>query len=118
MLKLKLNCVMLLGTFLFSSCGSLPVKPKIEICAHDQVNLEVECYDNQTQDYRTLPIETTDKYIMFSPDDWGLVLLYIEKLRGRLGSSKSNNDIEKIISRELKKIIETSNLLASPDLHQ
>ena len=110
---------MLSGIFLFNSCGSLPAKPKVEICAHDQVNQEAECYDNQTSEYRTLPIGETDKYIMFSADDWGLVLLYIGKLERKLrGSNNKSSSVEKIIARELKKIIETSKLLNQQDRHQ
>jgi hypothetical protein len=101
---------MLLGIFLFSSCGSLPRKPSIDICSHDAPSFEVECYNNQTGNFKTIPIEKTDKFIMFSPDDWGLVLLYIGKLERRLRSNKKNG-VEQLIAIELEKIKSTSDLL-------
>jgi len=105
MLKLKKNCVLLLGIFLFSSCGTignLPKKPKIEICAHDNANQVAECFDNQNQEYRSIPIEETDRFIMFSSEDWGFVLLYIDRIERRFRGKK--------LGIELKKIIETSKL--------
>lgn len=100
MQKLKKSFVLLLGICLFSSCGGLPSKPQIELCAHDEPLAEVECYDNQTGQYRTIPIGETDRYIMMSADDWSLVLLYIDRLSRRVGSRK--------VRRELKKIIDTN----------
>lgn len=99
MQRLKKKFALLLMIFL-CSCGSIPKRPQLEICAHDEINKEVECYDNQTDQARTLSISETDKYIMFSPDDWGLVLFYIGQLERRI---KSKN-----IKTELKKIIKTS----------
>lgn len=104
MQKLKRKCVKLLLICTFSvSCGSMPQKPQIEICGHDQPNREAECVDNQTGQARTLGIDETDKYIMMSDDDWGLVLYYIDQLRRRIRS--------KNVRTELKKIIKTSSEL-------
>lgn len=115
MQKLKLKFVLLSGIFL-SSCGSLPAKPKIEICNHDKPNLQAECYDNQTGEYRSIPIESTNKYIMFSPDDWGLVLLYVDKLERRLRGKANKSKIDFLVANELKKILETSALLESQSI--
>lgn len=111
MQKLKKSFVLLLGIYLFSACGSLPPKPKVEICGHDQVNQQAECYDNQNNEYRSIHIEQTDRYIMFSPDDWGLVLMYVDKLERRLRGSKNKSRVKYRIARELKKILNTSKLL-------
>jgi len=105
MQNLKKSCVLLLGIFTFSSCGSLgnlPKKPQVEICAHDVPNAQSECYDSQTEEYRSLPINDTDRYIMYSPDDWGLILLYIEKLERVIKNKK--------VKKELRKILNTSKL--------
>jgi hypothetical protein len=53
----------------------------------------------------------TDKYIMFSPDDYGLILLYIKKLEKKLRGSNNKSSMEYNISLELKKIIKTSERL-------
>ena len=105
-----MKCVLLSGIFL-SSCGSLPAKPKIEICGHDQPNSQAECYDNQTQEYRSIPIESTDRYIMFSPDDWGLILVYIDKLERMLRSKRNKSKLDLSVADELEKILNTSALL-------
>jgi hypothetical protein len=104
---------MLLGIFLFSSCGSLPSKPKIELCGHNAPAALAECFDNQDDSFRSIPMSDTDKYIMFSPDDWGLVLRYISQLQRHLSKSgnKSNMGVESIAARELKKILKTSKKL-------
>lgn len=103
MQKLKMKFVLLSGIFLFSSCGSLPKKPLIEICAHNENVSEVECFDNQTQTNRTLRIDETDRYIMFSPDDWGLILLYLRKLEKRIRNKK--------VKFEMKKVFKANNKL-------
>lgn len=100
MQKQKMKFVLLFAIFLFSACGSLPKKPKVEICAHDEPALEAECFDNQNQQYRSIPIRETNRYIMFSPDDWGLILLYIDRLERSIRS--------KSVKTELKKIRKTS----------
>jgi len=117
MQQLKKNFVLLLGIFLFSACSGLPIKPKVEICANDVPNKQVECYDNQTQEYRSIPIESTDRYIMYSPEDWALVLLYIERLKRKLRGSRIYNksmnrriSVKTRISLELEKIIKTTRL--------
>lgn len=110
MLKLKKKYALLLGIFLFSvSCGSLPRNPKVEICAHIYPANQAECFDNQSQEYRTLELSQTDRYIMFSPDDWGLILLYVDALERRVRN--------KGVRKELRKIRETSNLLTTGVRH-
>lgn len=97
MQRLKKNYVLLLTILLFSSCGSLPSNPKVEICAHDEPVAEAECFDNQNNEYRTLPMSETNRYIMFSPDDWGLILFYIDQLERRIRSKKTKIELIKII---------------------
>lgn len=103
MLKQKKNFVLLSLIFLFSACGSLPEKPQVEICGHDLPNAVIECFDNQTNEFRTLEYSDTDEYILFSPDDWGLILIHIDKL--------SRYTRNKTIKEELNKIIKTSSKL-------
>lgn len=97
-----------LGTLIFNSCGTtLPKTPSVDICAHDELTQSVVCVNNQTDEDYILHINETDKYIMYSPEHWGLVLEYIKLLERRLSSNKGK--YEKIVSRELKKVILTSN---------
>jgi len=102
MQKPKKNFVLLLGICLFSSCGSLPKKPKIELCAHNELAMEVECFDNQTQEYRSIPINQTDRYIMTSPDDWGLILLYIDRLQRKIRRGNLKRELNKILKTDRK----------------
>ncbi len=102
MQKLKKKFVVLSVIFLFSSCAGVK-KPLIEICSHDQPAYEVECFDNQNQTHRTLDIKETDKYIMFSPNDWGLILEYLGKLERKVKVKK--------VKKELKKIFKTNSVL-------
>ena len=107
MQKLKKKFALLLGIFLFSSCANLPKKPQIELCAHDEVLQEAECYDSQTGSYRTIQIADTDKYIMTSPEDWALILLYVDRLERKIRrkSRKASIELKKIlkIGKKLKK---------------
>lgn len=103
MQKLKRKCVKLLLICTFSvSCGSMPQKPQIELCAHDQPNSEVECVDNQTGQARTLRIGETDKYIMVSPDNWGLILFYIDQLKRRIRNKNVKTELFKIKETSIK----------------
>ena len=96
MQELKKSYALLCAIFLFSSCGSLPKKPLVEICANDVINNEVECYDNQSQSHRTLNYSETDRYIMFSSVDWGLILLYIDRLKRAIKSKRVKSELYKI----------------------
>jgi len=104
MQKLKMKYVMLLGIFLFSSCGSLPKSPKIEICSHNEPSQEVDCFDTQNDEYRVLHINETDKYMMFSPDDWGLILEYVRLLEKKVKNKRVKSEINKVIKTTNKVI--------------
>lgn len=110
LLDLKKKLGTLLIILICSSCGSLPSKPSIDLCAHDQPKGLVYCVNNQTGDDSTLDINDTDKYIMLSPEDWGLTLRYIRLLEQRLRNSSQKNSA--MVANELRKIIVTGeNLL-------
>lgn len=102
-LKQKKRLGLLFATLICSSCGSLPAKPKIDLCAHDQPRGQVYCVNNQTNQDTTLNIEDTDKYIMLSPEHWGLTLKYIRILEQRLRRSTQKNSSD--VADEVKKII-------------
>lgn len=104
--KLKRKLGRLFAILIFSSsCAGLPQKPSIDICAHDQPRHEALCSNNQTGKEFDIPIEQTDKFIMFNPDHWGLILLYIRQLETHVRSDKSKNQF---IADELEKVINTS----------
>lgn len=64
------------------SCGRLPTRPNYSICTHS-VELDVVlCVDDNNSSYE-LRVDQTDKYIMFSPDDWGAILIYIKLIEQR-----------------------------------
>jgi len=64
--------------------------------------MEVECFDNQTQEYRSIPINQTDRYIMTSPDDWGLILLYIDRLQRKIRRGNLKRELNKILKTDRK----------------
>jgi hypothetical protein len=64
------------------------------------------CVNNQTNTEYNLSIEQTDKYIMFSPDDWGLILIYI-----RLLEQHTRNKSNQIINTEINKFLDASDTL-------
>ena len=99
-LKKRLGTLLIILTC--SSCGSLPSKPSIDLCAHDQPSRAVYCVNNQTGNDTTLDIEDTDRYIMLSPEDWGLTLRYIRILEQRVRNKDSSSTM---VADELNKII-------------
>lgn len=96
MQKLLRNFVLLSVGFVFSSCGSLPKKPQIELCAHNQAHGSVECFDNQSGEFSSYSINETNSWVMMKPDDWGLVILYIDKLRQRTRNKKVKTELYKV----------------------
>ena len=97
----------LIFSFLLVSCGSLPQKPAIVICAHDAPKYLVYC-ENIQGGSSTLNIEDTDRYVMFSPDNWGLILGYIRALERYTRSNKSQ---KQNIADELRKTIKADSRL-------
>lgn len=106
--NLKRISVALFGTLIFSSCGSLPKRPSIDICAHDVPERLVYCENNQGGPSKTYSTEETDRWIMFNPDHWGLVIQYIRQLEAHIRQNKSQ---DQEIADELRKVIEASGRL-------
>lgn len=102
--NLKKKSVIFLGILLLSSCGStkLPKKPSINICAHLYNEQIVTCINNRTGEGFDLELNETDSFIMFDPDDYGLLLKYIRLLELRT---------PKMIRSELKKFRRVSKKL-------
>jgi hypothetical protein len=98
-MKLGLLC----ASLIFSSCGRLPVKPSIDLCAHDAPEMKVYCVNNQTNEDYVLDISETDRYIMMSSNHWGLTLRYIRILEQRIRSSKQKNST--FVANEVRKVI-------------
>ena len=84
-----------------SSCGSLPKKPSIDLCSHDEPTGMVYCVNNQTDATTDLEIGATDKYIMMSPEHWGLTVLYIRELEKK-AKGKVKSEIRKIINASVR----------------
>lgn len=77
--------VLFSAILLLSSCGSrgLPKKPSINVCAHLYSENIATCVNNQTGEASDLHIADTDRYIMMSPDHYGLLLKYLRVIEGR-----------------------------------
>jgi hypothetical protein len=110
MRKLLKLCAILI----FSSCAHrVPTKPSIDICAHNLAAQQVPCVNNQTDAVKILGIDETDRFIMFHPDDWGKILLYIRVYTGDFKATKvvartkklSIRQAERLAKRELRKIL-------------
>lgn len=106
-LKKKLGTLLII--LICSSCGSLPRKPSIDLCVHNEPSGDVFCVNNQTSQDTTIRIEDTDRYIMMSPEHWGLTLRYIRILEQRLRGSNSKNST--FVADEVQKIITTGESL-------
>lgn len=105
MQKLKTKFVALSAVLIFSSCAGLPQKPSIDICAHDQPERLVYCENNQGGPSKTYSTEETDRWIMFKPEHWGLVIQYIRELETYIRRNKSHNQQ---IAEELRGVIKAS----------
>lgn len=81
----------------------MPKKPSVFICSHNAPLKIAYCLNNQTNEVKEIQIENTDKFIMHSPDDWGLVLKYIKEIERRAR--------DKNIKKEINKYIKTSEKL-------
>ena len=113
MLRLKMIYVVLL-VILSSSCASnLPQKPEVDLCAHWLEDSTAQCVNNQTDEYFEIPMYQTDKWIMMSPEHWGLVLLYIKELEEAASDydSFTGGRESAILSRELRKVLRTDHNL-------
>lgn len=106
--NLKRISVALFATLMFSSCGSLPKRPSIDICAHDEPQHLVYCENNQGGPSKTFSTEETDRWIMLNPEHWGIVLQYIRELEAYIRRNKSK---DQHVADELNKVIKTSEKL-------
>ena len=76
---------------IFSSCGSIPAPPSIELCTLDIKNDVAYCAKTKrskkklkTRRAVEKPIDQLEKYVAVSPDDWGRVVKYIKLLKKAL----------------------------------
>lgn len=93
----------LLISFSLMSCGvDMPQKPIVNICAIEAPELRLACAStrgNEKKVYKKQfgiqeieqsdlvvyrPISLSDKYICFSPDHYGRVISYLQKIESRL----------------------------------
>ena len=107
---MKTKLLIISTILIFSSCGSLPKKPSIDLCSNIVSTQRVPCVNNQSRDSYILDYNETDKYLMLSPDHWGLILKYIRKLENRAGFKKEARKILKANKKlNVLKSLETLN---------
>ena len=94
-----------------SSCGSVPRKPVIDLCAHNEPSGKVPCVNNQTNEVEIYDINQTDKWIMLKPDDWAQILYLIRKYTRSGFNVNNNQNAERIVKRELRKFIKANRTL-------
>lgn len=111
--------LLLLGILCLSSCAGIPQKPNIFICANNVAAGQVPCVNNQTNEVKILDVIETDKYIMFSPDDWGKILFYIRKYTGGFKAEAAAFTQKRryrspttIVKRELRKVLKADDILS------
>lgn len=65
-----------------STLGSKPPPPKGQFCAHNQPEKIAQCADLQNGHATpAVPIDQTDRWIMFSPETWENIQNYIDALK-------------------------------------
>ena len=65
----------------FSSCGRLPQKPSIDACAIITEENVSYCINNLTGEEYDIQLQEMNKFTCFSPDDYGLLMLYVKLLQ-------------------------------------
>lgn len=65
----------------FSSCGRLPQKPSIDACAIITEENVGYCINNLTGEEYDLQLQDMNKFTCFSPDHYGLLMLYVKLLQ-------------------------------------
>jgi hypothetical protein len=82
-----------------SGCAGVPDKPNVKLCTIDYPRHQLICAPTQklTQPEQVefhelvpfvranatdkVPLDKADKFIAFSPDDWGAIVVYMKTLR-------------------------------------
>jgi len=73
-----------------STLGSKPPPPKGEFCAHNQPEKIAQCADmGNGHATPAVPIDQTDRWIMFSPETWENIQNYIDALKRALDNQSA-----------------------------
>lgn len=78
---LKIFAKLIVIILVFSSCGRLPQKPSIDACAIITEENVGYCINNLTGEEYDLQLQDMNKFTCFSPDHYGLLMLYVKMLQ-------------------------------------
>lgn len=83
---MQLRILLIALAVVLSSCAhKLPKPPQGELCTHYKKSDVAVCNDISTGNHLPdVPIELTDKWIMFSPKTWESVMNYIDALKRKI----------------------------------
>lgn len=89
----------IVSSFIFLGCSQVPPKPNVKLCTIDLPRQQLICADTQEvrridqttykaiynhvriNTIQKIPLSDADKFIVFSPQDWQKVSVYMKTLR-------------------------------------